>query len=139
MGYGRLGSSERYASSTSVDPATSSPPPRNSKLKFLLIFAATLIVACGVSVAVLVALRNKATGDNIDLPAHRKPSKAMSRVCSKTRYPTLCVDSLLDFPGSTTASNIDLVHISVNMTLRHFGRALSASAEINNLQIGDLY
>ncbi|KAL1813725.1 hypothetical protein ACET3Z_023790 [Daucus carota] len=140
MGYGRLGSSElgssrHYPDSTAVAHATS-PRPRNSKLKFLFIFAATLIVACGVSVAVLVALRNKATGDdNTDLPSHRKPSQAMSQVCRKTRFPSLCVDSLLDFPGSTTASNTDLVHISVNMTLHHFGRALSASAEINNLQM----
>lgn len=137
MGYGRLGSSEPGSSKpeTAQDNATSSSTThRRSKIKFLLIFAATLIVASGVSVAVLVGLRTRASGES-EAQSHRKPSQAMSRTCSRTRYPTLCVNSLLDFPGSTTATDIDLVHISVNMTLQHFGRALYTSAEISNLQM----
>lgn len=59
----------------------------------------------------------------------------MSRTCSKTRYPNLCVNSLLDFPGSTSASEPDLVHISFNMTLQRFGRALYISSEISNLEM----
>ncbi|KAL9285006.1 hypothetical protein ACSQ67_024620 [Phaseolus vulgaris] len=49
----------------------------------------------------------------------------------KTRFPTLCVNSLLDFPGSTTASEQDLVHISFNMTLRHVSRAFFASSGLS--------
>ncbi|KAE9464732.1 hypothetical protein C3L33_03351, partial [Rhododendron williamsianum] len=36
-------------------------------------------------------------------------------------------------PRATSADEHDLVHISVNMTLRRVGRALSASSDINNL------
>jgi len=57
--------------------------------------------------------------------------QAISRTCSKTRFPTLCINSLLDFPGSTTASEQDLVHISFNMTLRHVSRAFFASSGLS--------
>ncbi|KAK1361160.1 Pectinesterase [Heracleum sosnowskyi] len=98
----------------------------------------TLIVASGVSVAVLLGVRDKSDGGSQEQVSHQKPSQAMSRACSKTRYPDLCVNSLLDFPGSVTASTSDLVHISVNMTLQHFGRALFTSTEINNLRMDSL-
>lgn len=51
------------------------------------------------------------------------------------RYQSLCVNSLVDFPGALTASDKDLVHISVNMTLQRFGRALYAASEISNLNM----
>lgn len=48
---------------------------------------------------------------------------------------SLCVNSLLDFPGASTASDKDLVHITVNMTLQHFGRALYVASEISNVDM----
>ncbi|KAL8496238.1 hypothetical protein ACS0TY_020085 [Phlomoides rotata] len=59
----------------------------------------------------------------------------MSRACSRTLYPKLCVNSLLDFPGALTASDKDLVHISVNMTLQKVGRSLYSASEITNLDM----
>lgn len=142
MGYGRLGSAE-LKNPGEFNPSTSNSSitvnKKSSKLRFLLIFAVTLIVASGVSVAVLLGIRDKSDGGSqAEMSHHQKPSQAMSRACSKTRYPDLCVNSLLDFPGSVTASTSDLVHISVNMTLQHFGRALYTSTEINNLQMDSL-
>lgn len=134
MGYGRLGSLE-LQSPHDISTSATRPPTKTSKFKFLIICAATLIVASGVSVALLVGLRARASDES---RAHRMPSQAMSRACSKTRYPTLCVNTLLDFPGSKTASAADLVHISVNMTLQHLGRALDVSSEISNLQMDTL-
>lgn len=141
MGYGRLGATE-LKSPGEFNPSASNSSiivnKKSSKLRFVLICAVTLIVASGVSVGVLFGIRNKSDGGSQAEASHQKPSQAMSRACSKTRYPDLCVNSLLDFPGSVTASTTDLVHISVNMTLQHFGRALFTSTEINNLQMDKL-
>ncbi|KAJ1416414.1 putative pectinesterase/pectinesterase inhibitor 61 [Sesbania bispinosa] len=38
---------------------------------------------------------------------HNKPTQAISRTCSKTRFPTLCTNSFLDLPSSTTALEQD--------------------------------
>ncbi|XP_027162128.1 probable pectinesterase/pectinesterase inhibitor 34 [Coffea eugenioides] len=131
MGYGRLVSEPGGSSSRQMLPDPSDQPttstPRKSKLKPLIILAAILIVASAISAAVVVALRNKASSH---AALHRKPSRAISRTCSKTRYPALCVDSLLDFPGALTASDKDLVHITVNMTLQRLGKALYDVSDI---------
>lgn len=131
MGYDRLGI-ERGGSSS--NEATSSPR-RKSTVKLLLIFAAVLIVTAAVSVAVLVGVRGKGSaGDRITA----KPSQAMARTCGKTLYPSLCLSSLLDFPGALSATDNDLVHISVNVTLQRVGKALYMVTDFNNVQMGTL-
>lgn len=143
MGYGRLGSPEPVTSQSDprplhqADAATSAQPNRKRRLRFLLLLlSVALIAASAVSAVVLIGFRARASEHGGAGPlAHRKPTQAISRACSKTRYPTLCVDSLLDFPGSQNASEPDLVHISVNLTHRRFGQALSAASEVANLQM----
>ncbi|MFS7914461.1 putative pectinesterase [Helianthus anomalus] len=122
MEYGRLGS---------YQPGNSS----SKTIKFVLLIAAfILVVASLVSVGLVVRLRTtKHSGGS-----HPRPTQAMSRVCGQTRYKDLCLTSLLNFPGSLTASDKDMVHISVNMTLQHVGRALYTSAEIRNLEMDTL-
>ncbi|KAI3735406.1 hypothetical protein L6452_14902 [Arctium lappa] len=131
MNYGRL-----TPKSTSQPEFTQDQPipttRRRSKLKLLLIVGITLIVASAVSVALVVALRGKASGGSKVRP---QPTKAISRVCSRTLYQNLCVNSFLDFPGSLTASVKDLVHISVNMSLQRVGSALYTSTDINNVEM----
>lgn len=144
MGYGRLGSSDPVTSQSDPPPpnqpdaATSTipDPKRRLRLLLLLLLSVALIAASAVSAVVLIGFRARASENAGSGPmAHRKPTQAISRACSKTRYPTLCVDSLLDFPGSQNASEPDLVHISVNLTHRRFGLALSAASEVANLQM----
>lgn len=129
MGYGRLGSEvESSSRRTQLENETTSNP-KKSKLKFLLFIAATLIVASAVSAALVMGLRTRANSGSMH------PTQAISRTCSRTRYPALCVNSLMNFPGALSASDKDLVHISVNMTLQHFGKALYIASEINNLEM----
>ncbi|KAL0321549.1 UNVERIFIED_CONTAM: putative pectinesterase/pectinesterase inhibitor 34 [Sesamum calycinum] len=136
MEYGRLGKPEPHGgSSTRSLTADPTRAPRKSKLKLLLLLAATLIVASAVAAAVVVVIRNRADSGAAPRLHNRRPSQALSKACSRTRYPTLCVNSLLDFPGALTASDKDLVHISVNMTLQKFGRALYSASEISNLNM----
>ncbi|KAI8540471.1 hypothetical protein RHMOL_Rhmol09G0266400 [Rhododendron molle] len=139
MGYDRLGSNEPGSSRHESPPnlnddatsrPTSSPNPRLKKL--LLLFSLIFLVASAVSVAVRFGLRTSAS-DESNTPIRSKPTIAISRTCSKTRYPTLCVDSLVEFPGAVTAGERDLVHISVNMTLHRFGKALYLSSEISSV------
>ncbi|XP_058181739.1 probable pectinesterase/pectinesterase inhibitor 34 [Rhododendron vialii] len=139
MGYDRLGSNEAGSSrhepplnlhDDATSRSTSSPTPRLKKL--LLLFSLIFLVASAVSVAVRFGLRTSAS-DESNAPIRSKPTIAISRTCSKTRYPTLCVDSLLGFPGAVTAGERDLVHISVNVTLHRFGKALYLSSEISNV------
>ena len=141
MEYGRLGPPEPTSGGSSTRSLTPDPTraPKKSRLKLLLLLAATLLAASAVA-ASLVALvvRNRvddSSGASSAALHARRPSKAISYACGRTRYPTLCVNSLLDFPGAASASGKDLVHISVNMTLRKFGRALYSVAEISNLKM----
>ncbi|KAF2311776.1 hypothetical protein GH714_026652 [Hevea brasiliensis] len=137
LDYGRLGPSEPGGSSRSLDPPehTTSNPSRKRKVILLSLLSVVLIIASAVSATLLIGLRTRASGHPSPVVA-RKPTKAISKTCSKTRFPTLCVNSLLDFPGSETASEKDLVHISFNMTLQqHFSKALYLSSGISYLQM----
>ncbi|GFP81107.1 probable pectinesterase/pectinesterase inhibitor 61 [Phtheirospermum japonicum] len=137
MEYGRLGPPEPGSLGSSSRSLTPNHirTPKKSKLKLLLILAATLVFASAAAAAVAVLVRNRAdSGGGAQLHS-RRPSQAISRACGRTRYPNLCVDSLLDFPGAAGASEKDLVHISVNATLRRFGHALYSASEISNLNM----
>ncbi|KAK4718490.1 hypothetical protein R3W88_016828 [Solanum pinnatisectum] len=106
-------------------------PNQSSKLKIVLIFSSILIIASAISAAVVVTVRSTTkTGATV---RHIKPSQAISRTCSRTRFPTLCLNSLHEFPGALTASDAELVHISVNATLQRFGRAFYMASDINSL------
>ncbi|KAJ6969678.1 pectinesterase/pectinesterase inhibitor 34 [Populus alba x Populus x berolinensis] len=141
MGYGRLGPTESdpgEGSGTSFNMnepqlATSRvSPTRKKRIIFLAIFSIALIAASAVSAALLLGFRTTASGQpHPSSLTHRKPTQAISKTCSKTRFPNLCVSSLLDFPGSVSASESDLVHISFNMTLQHFSKALYLSSAIS--------
>ncbi|VFQ58260.1 unnamed protein product [Cuscuta campestris] len=109
--------------------------PRRSTVKLVLVLAAVLITASAVSVGVLVGTRGKSSSRN---RVTSKPSRAMSRTCSKTLYPSLCLRSFLDFPGSTAASEAELVHISVNVSLRQAAAAVNAINDVNNLEMDTL-
>ncbi|VFQ58258.1 unnamed protein product [Cuscuta campestris] len=109
--------------------------PRRSTAKLILVLAAVLITASAVSVGVLVGTRGKSASRN---RVTSKPSRAMSRTCSKTLYPSLCLRSFLDFPGSTAASEAELVHISVNVSLRQAAAAVNAINDVNNLEMDTL-
>ncbi|KAM0069262.1 putative pectinesterase [Helianthus debilis subsp. tardiflorus] len=134
MEYGRLGSYQPGRNAPLKPLSSAGPTPNSSSktIKFLLLIAAfILVVASLVSVGLVVRLRTtKHSGGS-----HPRPTQAMSRVCGQTRYKDLCLTSLLNFPGSLSASDKDMVHISVNMTLQHVGRALYTSAEISNLEM----
>ncbi|OVA00974.1 Pectinesterase [Macleaya cordata] len=144
MGYGRLGSSESIGSIASLQtepipnqtssPSSTNPSRKKRKLILLSLLSFFLLVACAISAVLLVHIRAKASGSSEAL-VQRQPTQAISKTCSKTRYPDLCVNSLLDFPGSLTAGERDLVHITVNMTLSHVGRALSDASEIINQEM----
>ncbi|KAL3713893.1 hypothetical protein ACJRO7_036305 [Eucalyptus globulus] len=112
------------------------PPPRGLrsrrwKLVLISLLALALLLASAISAILLIGLRSRTSGDS----RGRRPTQAISRTCSKARYPDLCVSSLLDFPGSMVASEQDLIHISFNMTLQHFNRALYQSSGMNYLQM----
>ncbi|KAA8533601.1 hypothetical protein F0562_030965 [Nyssa sinensis] len=140
MGYGRLGSTEPNSSQAEPLPnqqekSTSTPPSAKRRtLKVLLVISVVFIVASAVSAVVVYGLRARASGGF----GGRKPTQAISRTCSRTQYPSICINSLLDFPGALSADEHDLVHISVNMTLQRLGRALYVSSEINNLNMDTL-
>lgn len=139
MGYGKLRPSDPGGNPiqlTQPEEGSSygTPPPVRNRKKIVLlsVLAIALIVASAISA---VIVRTKVASEPSRSALHRKPTKAISRACSKTRYESLCVNSLLDFPGSVGASEQDLVHISVNMTLQHISKALYSSSGISYLQM----
>ncbi|KAI7725524.1 hypothetical protein M8C21_007066 [Ambrosia artemisiifolia] len=139
--YGRLGKYQpgRNRADAPLKPQIY-PTPNNSnnntttKLKLLFLFAAALIVVSLLSVGLLMHFRtnNTSTSSSIHDHHHPRPTEAMSRVCARTRYQNLCFSSLQDFPA---ASDKDMIHISVNITLQRLGMALHTSAQISNLQM----
>lgn len=130
MDYDRL----QRASSLSHPPTPNPTSPSKKKLILLSLLALVLIVASAVSAVLVVGIRARASAQ--DGPGlNGRPTQAISRTCSKTRFPALCVNSLLQFPGSATASEQDLVHISFNMTLQHLSRALYSSTGISSVQM----
>ncbi|BAT82019.1 Pectinesterase inhibitor [Vigna angularis] len=137
MEYGRLGPADPGGSSRrSIAPFTLQPLPSSSKtskrkLIIVSILAAALIVAAVISAVLVTVVRSRSSSNQNGSNLSRKPTQAISRTCSKTRFPALCINSLIDFPGSTTASEQDLVHISFNMTLRHVSRAFFASSGLS--------
>ncbi|XP_022922767.1 probable pectinesterase/pectinesterase inhibitor 34 [Cucurbita moschata] len=138
MGYGRLNETDPGGTSSDAPSHLShhaaSPNPRRSRLLLISLLSLILIVAAAVSATFLVGLRT-ASSVRSDPNLPRKPTQAISKACSRTRFPTLCVNSLLDFPGSLNANEQDLVHISFNMTLQHLNKALYFSSGISSLQM----
>ncbi|QCE15588.1 pectinesterase [Vigna unguiculata] len=118
MDYGRLGPSQP------INPRSSG----KKKIALLSLFGVILIAASAVTAVALLS-QTRTTTDRSRLRG--KPTQAISRTCSKTRFQTVCVNSLLDFPGSQAASEKDLLHISFNVTLQHFSKALYTSAAIS--------
>ncbi|KAL1352956.1 probable pectinesterase/pectinesterase inhibitor 61 [Arachis hypogaea] len=135
MEFGRIGPTDPGGSSRrSTAPLTgpssdSTSSTTKKKLIMISLLAAALIVASAVSAALIAVTRSRASAGNSP-NLRREPTQAISKTCSKTRFPTLCITSLMDFPGSETATEQDLVHISVNMTLHHFSTAFYASTGI---------
>lgn len=142
MEYGRLGKTEPTSNSSSNSPSHSfdtdlNPiPKKQSKLKILLLLAvAAVLLTSSVAAAAVVAVRSRNGGDDAGGATFhiRRPSQALATACGRTRFPNLCVESLVNFPGAAAASGKDLLHISVNVTLQKFDRALYSVAEISNV------
>ncbi|XP_076948218.1 putative pectinesterase/pectinesterase inhibitor 61 [Bidens hawaiensis] len=132
MNYGRL-EAKSQSEREQPKPELSATKSKSRLQKILLIVGIVLIVASAVTVGLAIGLLSKSLGNGSGSITRPKPTKAISRVCSRTLYQNLCVNSFLDFPGSLSASDKDLVHISVNMTLGHVGRALYASTDFKNM------
>ncbi|GAA0165696.1 esterase [Lithospermum erythrorhizon] len=135
MNYGKLGETEPHdhSSRSFQDPLPNTTTTRKCSCttKSVLLSAAILLLISCIVIGLAVGLTGKSSNDTT---THRKPTQAISRACDYTRYPTLCLDSLLDFPGAMTAqTDRDLVHIQVNLTLNRFSKALDFASEINNL------
>ncbi|KAK8710550.1 hypothetical protein V6N13_145869 [Hibiscus sabdariffa] len=107
--------------------------PQNKKKRLLILsfIALGMILVSAVCAGLAIMVRERAARGTTSI--RRKPTQAISRTCSKTRFPNLCVNSLLQFPGSLTASEQDFVHISFNMTLRHFSQALYTTSLISSV------
>ncbi|XP_042504261.1 probable pectinesterase/pectinesterase inhibitor 61 [Macadamia integrifolia] len=140
MDYGKLGSSKSAGSSIGASFRSQLGEPTSSKKgnRRLIVIGvlAFVLLAAAASAGIVVLIRPKSAGER----AHgiRGPTQSISKTCSKTRYPDLCVNSLVDFPGALDAGERDLVHISVNMTLQRVGKALYDVSDIGNLQMDTL-
>ncbi|KAL6508326.1 putative pectinesterase/pectinesterase inhibitor 34 [Orobanche hederae] len=136
MEYSRLGVPEPASVGSSSRSLTPSPnrAPKISRPKLLIILAATLIAASALAAAVVVVIQKRDESDIGQRLHRRRASHAISLACDRTRYRNLCIDSLRDYPGAASASEKDVVHISVDTTLRRFDRALYVASEISHLK-----
>ncbi|CAN8244446.1 unnamed protein product [Cochlearia groenlandica] len=134
MGYNRLGTS-RPTDPNQKEPATSLPDlKKKRKTKLILFTLAVLLVIAAICFGIFAAIRAVGS-DKTEPKLNKKPTQAISRTCSKSQYPSLCIDTLLDFPGSLTADDNELVHISFNATLQRFNKALYSSSTISYTQM----
>ncbi|KAF8091578.1 hypothetical protein N665_0443s0035 [Sinapis alba] len=137
MGYERFRTSKASCSvgtTTTLVPninhvSMSTQPTRKNLLVSLIVVAFVLILPAAVS------------GSQLKSSHHvpglaRKPSQAISKACDLARFPELCVDSLMNFPGTLAASSDNnLLHVTVNMTLHHFNHALYSSSSLSLLDM----
>ncbi|XWS37984.1 hypothetical protein CRYUN_Cryun19dG0091400 [Craigia yunnanensis] len=142
MGYDRLRPSEPGGSALPQQQQQQEheePSAKNNKKKVVCVsvIALAMIIVSAVCAGLVIGLREGGP-DPVGTPIRRKPTQAISKTCSKTRFPDLCVNSLLEFPGSLIASEQDLVHISFNMTLQHFSKALYSTTSFSYLQMDSL-
>ncbi|XP_021278382.1 LOW QUALITY PROTEIN: probable pectinesterase/pectinesterase inhibitor 34 [Herrania umbratica] len=138
MGYDRLRPSEPGGSELPQlqQPPHEEPKAKSNKKKLVIVsvVALAMIIISVVCAGLVIGLR-EGGADPVGTQIRRKPTQSISRTCGKTRFPNLCVNSLLDFPGSLTANEQDLVHISFNMTLQHFSKALYTTTSISYVQM----
>ncbi|KAE8708240.1 putative pectinesterase/pectinesterase inhibitor 34 [Hibiscus syriacus] len=134
MAYDRLQPSQPGGSTQQQNHEEHKARSNKRKIVILSVIAVTMIIVSAVCAGLVIGLRDGGA-DSIGTQVRRKPTQAISKTCSKTRFPTLCVNSLLEFPGSLTANEQDLVHISFNMTLQHFSKALYTTTSISNVQM----
>ncbi|VFQ67543.1 unnamed protein product [Cuscuta campestris] len=115
-------------------PEDPQKPPKgstsNGRVKIMLAFVAAFLLASAAAVGVWARMEGNVSGET---RIRVKPTRAISLTCRKTRYPNLCVTSLLEFPGALSASRDEFVHISVNLTMQRFEQALSRATDIGNL------
>ncbi|KAM0939585.1 putative pectinesterase [Dioscorea sansibarensis] len=123
MDYGRLGISEPPA------PTQANPKPTRP-FKFVLVAITGFIFLSASATLIGVLVRTKANHTDTGSDHKRAPTQAISRTCELTRYPSLCVSSLLDFPGALQAGERDLVHITLNMTFQRVAHALYGASAI---------
>ncbi|KAK8692754.1 hypothetical protein V6N13_070361 [Hibiscus sabdariffa] len=146
MGYDKLRPSDLGSSGNHRQQQHEEEEPRaqNKKKRLVVVsfIALGMIIVSAVCAGLAIVIRERAAdpvtgggGGGGATPIYRKPTQAISKTCGKTRFPNLCVNSLLQFPGSVTASEQDLVHISFNMTLRHFSQALYTTSLISSVEM----
>ncbi|KAL1206665.1 putative pectinesterase/pectinesterase inhibitor 61 [Cardamine amara subsp. amara] len=133
MDYNRLGPSGS-SDPNQKKPATSLPELQKKTKTKLILFPLAVLVIAVVCFGIFAGIRAAGSGKN-EPKLTRKPTQAISRTCSKAQYTNLCVDTLLDFPGSLTADETELVHISFNATLQRFSKALYSSSTISYTQM----
>lgn len=111
------------------DPGPNPNPRPSTRCGIAAILAAISLILLTLAAATvtLAVVRAKRAGQG---PVHMKPTKAIVRVCRLTQYPTLCVESLVGFPGATLATEQELVHIAMNVSLGKFSEALDSSSEM---------
>ncbi|XVF50987.1 hypothetical protein PTKIN_Ptkin04bG0147200 [Pterospermum kingtungense] len=140
MGYDRLRASEPGGGSGNPQQQQQleHEEPRakiiKKKLVILSVTALAMIIVSAVCAGIVIGL-HEGGADPLGTPIRRKPTQAISKTCSKTRFPNLCINSLLEFPGSLSASEQELIHISFNMTLQHFSKALYTTTSLSYVQM----
>lgn len=132
MGYGRLRPSGTSHENINGDvPAViCTGTGKRKKIIIISILSLVLLIASAICATFLI-INYRSGGTKIG----RKPTQAIAKTCSKTRFPNLCIQSLLNFPGADSAAEQDLVHISFNLTLQHFSRALYQSSIVSYQQM----
>lgn len=113
-------------------PDPPDPRPRPKTRARLLILIAGILLVIAAACAVWVEVRKKSSSGG-SARRRKGPTGAIRKACGLTRYPDLCMATLVEFPGAEAAKDPkELVHVSVNMTQQRFGQALSESSEIQN-------
>ncbi|KAG6523589.1 probable pectinesterase/pectinesterase inhibitor 34 [Zingiber officinale] len=141
MGYGRVDSSESLPSLSDLQLQASRDASRTRARRRLSLCLGLIgvLLLVGFQVAHIVLRRDSAETTTPRPDRSRPMSQAISRACGLTRYPVLCVRSMLDFPGALDAARErDLVHVSLNMTLSRVSAAIHGASAISGAAMDQL-
>eukprot|EP01018_Ginkgo_biloba_P036794 Gb_22360 [translate_table: standard] len=112
-----------------VDPGIEKSQKLRKKTLIIALSSILLLVAV---VSVVVGATVNTKNDKVEHHGWKTVSKFVKSACSQTRYPDMCVSSMVSYPGYRTASTKDMMSIAVQASMEAAKKAHSFAMSLTN-------
>ncbi|XP_078431328.1 putative pectinesterase/pectinesterase inhibitor 34 [Wolffia australiana] len=130
MNYGKLGVADSIPSASDLPFERDRQRRReDGSYRCVLVWATVFMIAGGAAAAAYLFIEPGGRTAAASEPTLHHSSRAISRACDVTRFPSLCVRTLASSPKT---AEMNLVHVSVNVTLQRVSQTLYGVSAIVN-------